>query len=289
MDVFAKNANRLVLAGGGNSSNLKCNGESGTAGAQQMTNLTTALKNCSANIKESCGNIPQPRNITAWKECSATMTTYKDQVTQCMRETGAAACSCWLSSSLDSSLESVKGCSLLDESKNVTKGLSRCRSAFSKCRKYEDDAISAIQSCSESTTDMIKKAQSLTKNIAALEKAKNATNSLVASTPSSRASATTCSSVITKNTMLVTLVNQDPTSDMIETIALEISSISTTTTCTTEEISDLSGQISSLSVLIQTTTVMLVTVQENIQSKEKRLVIFDLKYVFSPNRNYCFS
>ena len=85
-------------------------------------------------------------------------------------------------------------------------------------------------------------------------------------TASSRATLTQYSEVITKNTLLVTLVNQDPSSEMIESIALEISSLSTTVTCTTTEISDLSNQVSSLTILIQTTTVMLVTVQDNLAS-----------------------
>eukprot|EP00090_Calanus_glacialis_P002895 TRINITY_DN12120_c0_g1_i13.p1 TRINITY_DN12120_c0_g1~~TRINITY_DN12120_c0_g1_i13.p1 ORF type:complete len:830 (-),score=203.38 TRINITY_DN12120_c0_g1_i13:102-2567(-) len=266
-DVFQKNVNRLVQAGGGNSSNLKCNGNTASKGAQQMSNLTIALKNCSTSIKDKCGNIPQPKNSTKVKECSDTMTTYKKQVTECMGKSGAAACSCWLDSSLETSLEKVKSCSLLEESTDVTKGLSKCRSAFSKCRKYEDDVISAISSCSESTSSLIKKAKALTKNVAALEKAKNTTSRLASSTASSRATLTQCSEVITKNTLLVILVNQDPSSEMIESIALEISSLSTIVTCTTTEISDLSNQVSSLTILIQTTTVMLVTVQDNLATQ----------------------
>jgi hypothetical protein len=63
--LFAPTLRRIVKAGGGNKSDLQCNGVSNTTGANQLTNLTNTLLKCEKTINASCNpaNFPLP-NMT---------------------------------------------------------------------------------------------------------------------------------------------------------------------------------------------------------------------------------
>ena len=54
-----------MKAGGGNKSDLQCNGVSNSTGANQLTNLTQTLLKCEQTINASCNtaNFPLP-NVT---------------------------------------------------------------------------------------------------------------------------------------------------------------------------------------------------------------------------------
>ena len=54
----------------------------------------------------------------------------------------------------------------------VKKQLDKCKEAFGKCRKYQDDAGPAIAACSKSEKDLKKTAATLKNNKNALEEAK---------------------------------------------------------------------------------------------------------------------
>ena len=57
--LFGPILNRIREAGGGNSSNLKCNGDNSSSGATQLKNLTSLLILCEDNINTSCNaNLP---------------------------------------------------------------------------------------------------------------------------------------------------------------------------------------------------------------------------------------
>ena len=60
--IFGSVIRRIVRAGGGNASNLTCNGITNSSGAEKLKNLTTLLTGCEENIKNSCdtSNLPQP-------------------------------------------------------------------------------------------------------------------------------------------------------------------------------------------------------------------------------------
>ena len=60
--IFGGVIRRLVRAGGGNVSNLACSGETNSAGAEKLRNLTTLLLECEGNIENSCdtARMPQP-------------------------------------------------------------------------------------------------------------------------------------------------------------------------------------------------------------------------------------
>merc|ERR1712088_1184248 len=52
--LFGPILNRIREAGGGNSSNLKCNGDNSSAGAKQLANLTSLLGACEDDIHTAC-------------------------------------------------------------------------------------------------------------------------------------------------------------------------------------------------------------------------------------------
>ena len=82
-------------------------------------------------------------------------------------ETADDACSCWTSSNYSAVSDAVKTCKISEVSEVAT-GLKACTSAFSKCRKFEDDVIDAFSSCTKSVSDLKLKAAALSKNKDAL-------------------------------------------------------------------------------------------------------------------------
>merc|ERR1711892_643114 len=267
--LFAPIVQRLIEAGGGNRSNLSCNGNYTNAGANQLTNLTKVLHGCEIKINASCNpaNFPKP-NITLVNECSKLVTTFKDMASFCLnRTTVSAACSCWTNSTLNKTAIALKNCKISESSKAITKQLRLCTGNFSICRKFEDDTITAIFACGKSTTKLVAKAKSLTTNKNDMTTAKDKMNTLSGSSSSGkqvRATATKCSEIISKSKQITTLASDSPTSDKISTLSKEISGASVT--CTETEKTSLKTEVTSMTSSIAVLTVALETVQTNLQA-----------------------
>merc|ERR1712170_257548 len=252
---FASVASYLVDIGGGNKSALSCSGSTTNIGAMQLTNLTKTLFDCEKDINATCNtaNFPQP-NMTFLDECVMKIDSFKMMAQECLDKTVgskattvADACTCWSNSTLTAST-AIKSCKASDESKAITKQLNKCKSAFGTCRKYEDDAISSIVSCSSSTSKLTAKAAQLSANSKAMTAAKTKMASLASSSGRrvARATATSCAEVITKSTELITISASSTSSTSLYTISIEISSVSSSVTCTTAEQASLSTQVTSL-------------------------------------------
>ena len=61
--LFKSTLNRLVDASGGNASKPTCGGAASGSGVDQIKNLTNTLKECEAEIEDSCADLP-PLNMT---------------------------------------------------------------------------------------------------------------------------------------------------------------------------------------------------------------------------------
>jgi len=147
-DLFSPIINRIREAGGGNISNLKCNGNSSGNGAQAMKNLTDALENCESNINKSCfASIPSI-NVTKSKECKSSITTFTSMVKKCMAKTGSEGCVCWKDQSFTAVVASVKTCDHSAANKKMTKAQKGCIAAFGACRKLEDSVSETLSACS---------------------------------------------------------------------------------------------------------------------------------------------
>ena len=163
--LFSPIALRLIEAGGGNKSGLTCGGAADNDGAKQLKNLTDTLTECETEIVKVCdpANIPQP-NATKLAECDDLATKFKTGAQECLdKSIGATktdtteACNCWTSTTLDGIVQAAKTCKFPNEAKAIAGALKNCTKAFGKCRKFEDDAITAITACNSDSSKLASK------------------------------------------------------------------------------------------------------------------------------------
>ena len=196
--AFGPIAKKLIDIGGGNKSGLTCAGSSNSTGALQLTNLTTTLLECEKEVNATCdpANFPKP-NTTLIDECASSTKSFKEEAQKCLglsKETTASeACTCWTSNYMTSLSEAVKNCKIA-ELGDISKGLKNCTGAFSKCRKFEDAAVSSLSACSQNTEKLKEKAETLTKNKDALTNVKSKISQVTGT--SSRAAAESCGDFI---------------------------------------------------------------------------------------------
>jgi len=240
--VFAPIALRLIEAGGGNKSALKCGGKTGNSGAKQLKNLTDTLNACQTNVQSVCGKFTQP-NMTKLNTCATLATAFKKSAQKCLDKSigtsknTTAACSCWTDAAFNKTVQAAKDCKFSTEAKKIADQLKNCTKAFGKCRKYEDAAITSIAACNSDSTKLTKKAAELTKNIAAVAAAKKTVKALASGTSGRSARSTklsTCKEVVTMSTTVTTMIINFPTSPSIAITATKIS-LSTSVSCTTAE------------------------------------------------------
>jgi len=272
--LFAPIAHRLVDIGGGNKSNMSCGGSYGNKGAAQLQNLTKTLFDCEKDVNASCNpaNIPQP-NFTFINTCKALVDNFTTEATTCLGKTMGSkktnvsdACTCWTGMVLNMTSATLKNCKASKESSAITAALKNCTSAFGRCRKFEDGAITAISSCTQTTDKMTKKAANLAANNASMTAAKEKMNSLATSraAPGSRATATSCTEIISKSTIIVKIVSQNPQSTKIAVYAKEIASA--TVTCTSAEKESMASSVSSMESAITSVSTVLTAIQEQIET-----------------------
>ena len=145
---FGNVAAHLVELGGGNISNLSCAGSTTSVGANNLTNLVIALLNCDADITEECRNAIPGYDKTYVSDCIKTLNTFTKDVNLCVNKIKdgdvADSCICW--ENVDTS--SVNNCKKIDEAKNITDAVQKCKQTFGQCKKYEDDAVNKFAECS---------------------------------------------------------------------------------------------------------------------------------------------
>merc|ERR1712066_1188279 len=264
--LFGPILNRIREAGGGNSSNLKCNGNSSLPGAAQLKNLTTLLAACEGNINTSCvGSLPTI-NKTEHDLCETAMNAFAALTKDCQKKTGAEACSCWTNSTLEFTVKAVKKCDVSAENKLMTAAKKKCTEAFGKCRKIEDEVSPALSACSPANTKSRATAdikQGL-KNKAAVKKATEKINATAA--PTSRAAVTiTCAVFIVDVKAATAEILRAPLMKGTETKLLALVSVTVATCSSTEQTT-----LSSLSVEMSRTAD---SIDLNIESKQSDLNI----------------
>ena len=163
----AKNADfdhvidKLVKAGGGNASNLTCNGKN-NKGSELLMNLTAELGMCNMSIQDACTVEPVPAsNQTFLEACAKTMDDFKTKVEEATRvsstETvaGSESCALWDHANMTTLTDSMKGCiTLLQEEGNLAKATNRaCKKQFTDCRGKMEDVGNAIAGCSAANSE----------------------------------------------------------------------------------------------------------------------------------------
>ena len=242
--AFNKALQRLVEAGGGNASDLSCQGSTDSTGALQLANLTTTLSNCSNEIYDACSLDKRPKpNMTAVNRCNDLMSMYKDSFVACkaMASDGAAACDCFANSTFTEVSEEFKTCTLKDIASEMVSSNKVCKKAYGKCRKYQEAIVGAVSACSKSTNQLKEKAKTLSENSDNMEKAQASVAALTASRlvhnklhRSQRSAPTTCQGMIILATLVVEIIKQNAASPKVsETCILIVAA--TGITCSDDE------------------------------------------------------
>ena len=184
---FLPVALRLVEAGGDNRSNLSCAGAYGNDGAKQLQNLTKLLFDCEKEVNTSCNPANYPKlNTTLVSTCENLTKKFETEAETCMKKTVGKtteaeyteACMCWEMSSFATMSGAVGDCKIQEAQKLITKQKTACTSAFAKCRKYEDEAVSVMATCTSSQDKLKAKAAALSNNNKTLTAAKEKMSSL---------------------------------------------------------------------------------------------------------------
>ena len=149
---FGTVVDRIRAAGGGNASNLQCNGVSGNSGADTLTELYTNLTACDADIMMACSTDLPVINATVVDACSEVMTNYTVAVEACADLAGSDACMCWATQELMDLQAEVKLCDLSTKNKEMKVAKKVCVEVFGACRKLEDASSAALSACMSSNS-----------------------------------------------------------------------------------------------------------------------------------------
>jgi len=134
---------KIREAGGGNSSDLRCNGEK----SENLTNLYSELMACKENINTSCSTDMPTHDENMVATCVTDIKAFKDLVKAASDKTGDDACLDWNGANLAAAEAKALKCKVTDESNAVKAQKKKCINAFSKCRKTEDAIIDAFSKC----------------------------------------------------------------------------------------------------------------------------------------------
>ena len=110
---FKKSGNQLKEAGGGDTNNLTCNGDSNNNAAKQIKNVTAFISNCSKYINDMCNtSAPEPPPESATKPCLDAISTFKEKMTECSqyKSDGAQLCTCLGDKSLVNDSAVINNC-----------------------------------------------------------------------------------------------------------------------------------------------------------------------------------
>merc|ERR1711971_551078 len=151
-DEFEPYLIKLRETGGGNSSNMSCNGEM-NEGATNLKNLYNSLETCKTVINNTCHEDNMPAiNLTFLDACKATMDGFVNETADAIAATGAAACLLWESEKLANMSAMLKDCSISETTDGHTTAMKACKKEFSNCRGHEDEVSKLVSACSASNS-----------------------------------------------------------------------------------------------------------------------------------------
>merc|ERR1712241_1156128 len=271
--VFGAITQRLVEAGGGNKSAPSCAGSTTNDGAMQLANLTATLDNCEDDIHAACdpSNFPQP-SMTFIDMCDALVAEFKTEAGKCLnqsvggyKQAAATACDCWTATALNELAVKAKNCKAKDEAGAIATALKTCTTAFGKCRKFEDDASTALAACSSDSSKLTMKAAALLANSDAVTAAQTKVKTLTNSSRRLARAASTCAEILTYAQKLAEMAKNSPASPDIITTAAKITGAGAVT-CTPAEVSALTAVQTDLDDAVAKIGTALAAVQEQLET-----------------------
>merc|ERR1712088_1265385 len=150
-DEFEPYLIKLRETGGGNASNMTCNGEKGP-GATNLKNLYDNLETCKTTINHTCNASMPAKDVTFLDACKATMDGFVNETDKAIKAKGDAACVIWESDLLANMSAMLKNCSIKDTEKEHKAATLACKANFTYCRKQEDNVSKLVSACSASNS-----------------------------------------------------------------------------------------------------------------------------------------
>ena len=194
---FAPLIAKLTALGGGNSSNLLCNGEKNN-GSALMTNLTVELGKCDEAIVEACSSkVPKlnETQVAFLDACNVHMQAFKNKSDAAGMKEGSEACALWESSEMAMLAKNVnKTCLPKDLLAEATSGNKACKKQYQACRGLVAEVGDVLSACSpaNSKEKVKEKITAGVKNQAAAKKVQDKVKAVLSSRASSRSSNVTC-------------------------------------------------------------------------------------------------
>merc|ERR1712012_298405 len=149
---FAPYLVKLRETGGGNASNLTCNGQK-NQGAVNLETLYNNLATCETIINATCNEDNMPDvNMTFLDACKATMDNFTAKANEAIKAKGSAACVIWESAEMAEMSGMLKGCSVKSLESTHTAAKKACTGNFSYCRQEEDKVSKIVSACSASNS-----------------------------------------------------------------------------------------------------------------------------------------
>ena len=155
---FAPLILKLTALGGGNSSNLLCNGNGTNSGAILLKNLTTELGKCEASITDECStkSVVQAavlnETTSAYLEaCRSTMLAFKEKMIDAGNKTltESAVCALWSKPDMTKLANSVNStCMPKELLTKATEANKNCKDAFKACKGRMEDVTTVQSLCS---------------------------------------------------------------------------------------------------------------------------------------------
>merc|ERR1711936_423982 len=225
-DEFAPYLIKLRETGGGNASNLTCNGEK-NQGATNLKTLYDNLATCETIINSTCNTGMPDVNMTFLDACKATMDNFTAKSNEAIKLTGADACLIWESAELAEMSTMLKGCSIKSLESEQTAAKKACTGNFSYCRQEEDKVSKIVSACSasnsaEKVTAAI--AQGVKNQAAATAVSQKVNDTLSTRSAGFRSTNITCAAFSVEVTTVSAQVAAAPLLDSLETMLTTIAS-----------------------------------------------------------------
>jgi len=154
-DQFSNSTTYLLIALGGNMTNLNCSGN--PALTENATAYYNTLANCSESIPAAC-TVPSSiaPNFTELDACKTYYESIETQNNVCLKKKGNATeiCDCWkTAASLVVDAKALKksgSCDSLTAYRDLLEYKNNCLEAFKQCKTAEDASVAYIMQCAGS-------------------------------------------------------------------------------------------------------------------------------------------
>ena len=255
---FAPYLIKLRETGGGNASNLLCNGKK-NQGANNLHTLYDSLATCKTIIDTTCSVDMPSVNMTFMDNCKTTMDAFTNKADTAIdlnvKGSDADACLIWESTELENMSAMLKDCSISTFSIAQTAAKKACTETFSFCRQEEDRVSKLVSACSASNSVAKVKAaiaQGLKNQAAATAVSAKINATLAARNVASRTTDIACALFAKKVTEMSIQVTCSPLLANLGTLLTALADL-TVAACSAEEKSSLG--IASITFLASTESI----------------------------------